>query len=194
MEKGFRHNQKVAILVDNENIVINNEIGIEVDYRRLLEVLKDHPITRAIFYFIEKENNSFTETDFIKKIKMSGFEVKTKRLKKYNDGNQKGNMDIEITIDAVCLADKVDVIVIASCNEDYVPLVNYLKSRGVKVEAMTFKSEISKDLRKAVDHYWPIEEIFNHTERKLCNQPAIRYEPRKGAWTLQPIDGKAVIN
>ena len=55
-------------------------------------------------------------------------------------------------------ADKVDVICILSGDGDYVPLVHYLKSRGIKVEAMAFERTTSRELREAVDAFYPITE------------------------------------
>ena len=95
-----------------------------------------------------------------------GFEVRTKEVKIYPDGKRKADMDVDLTIDAVCLADKVDVICIVSMDGDYVPLVHYLKSRGVKVEAMAFERCISGDLRRAVDELHAISE-----EMLLASEP-----------------------
>jgi len=65
-------------------------------------------------------------------------------------------MDVDLTVDAVCLAEKVDAVCIVSGDGDYVPLVRYLKSRGVRVEAMSFQCNASIELRKAVDTFIPI--------------------------------------
>jgi uncharacterized LabA/DUF88 family protein len=157
MERGFRHDQKVAVLVDSSNIYkLAEKKGKRVNYECLLEHINDRQIIRAIAYQAKSDDKK--EAGFFKAIENLSFEVKTKPLKTLYNGKKRGNMDVEITIDAVCLADKVDVVVIVSADGDYVPLVNYLRSRGVKVEAMAFKSNISRDLLEAVDDFIPIKD------------------------------------
>ena len=85
-----------------------------------------------------------------------GYEVKTKHLKFHSDGTKKADMDVDITIDAVCLADEVDVICILSGDGDYVPLIHYLKDKGVRTEVMGFERNTSSHLKRTVDEFYPI--------------------------------------
>jgi uncharacterized LabA/DUF88 family protein len=157
MEERIIRNQRVAILVDAANIFMRClETGIRLDYSRVIERLNSRQILRCIFYHVEID--ATREAGFIQKIRSMGYEVKTKQLKVYPDGTRKADMDVDLTIDAVCLADKVDVICIVSCDGDYVPLVYYLKSRGLKAEAMGFERCTSHRLKEAVDEFYPITE------------------------------------
>ena len=155
---------RVAILIDGSNIYKTAlRLGVRVDYSKVLERLNGRQIVRAILY--QPDVVSEKQEGFIRKMKSMGFEVRTKEVKVYPDGKRKADMDVDLTIDAVCLADKVDVICIVSMDGDYVPLVHYLKSRGVKVEAMGFERCVSGDLRRAVDEFHAIsEEMFLASE------------------------------
>jgi len=136
---------RVAILIDGSNIYKTAlRLGDRVDCSKILERLNGRQIVRAILYHPDVVSEK--QEGFIRKMKSMGLEVRTKEVKVYPDGKRKADMDVDLTIDAVCLADKVDVICIVSMDGDYVPLVHYLKSRGVKVEAMAFKRCISGDL------------------------------------------------
>jgi uncharacterized LabA/DUF88 family protein len=155
MEKDFSKNQRVAILVDDSNIFIAClQHNAKMNYAKVLDRLNHRQIVRSIFYHVEP--NPTSQVNFIKRMQSMGYEVKTKQLKVYYDGKKKADMDVDIAIDAVCLADKVDVICILSGDGDYVPLVHYLKSRGIKVEAMAFETCTSRSLREAVDEFYPI--------------------------------------
>ena len=157
MEEVLNSNHRVAILVDSSNLFITaRHKGAKVNYQCLLGRLNGRRIVRSILYHVEAD--AAKEECFLRKIKSFGFEVRKKKLKTYRNGDRKGDMDVDITIDAVCLADKVDVICLVSGDGDYVPLVHYLKSRGVRVEAMAFKSNTSGALRDAVDAFTPITE------------------------------------
>ena len=63
---------------------------------------------------------------------------------------------MDIAVDAIALSEKSDVIAIVSGDGDFVSLVHYLKSKGVKTEVMAFEHNTSSDLRKAVDKFYPI--------------------------------------
>jgi len=64
-----------------------------------------------------------------------------------------GGADPDISIDAIALADKVDVMVIVTGDADFVPLVYALKSKGVKVEIMSFPENTGRELIDVADKY-----------------------------------------
>lgn len=164
MKNDLRSNQRVAILVDGSNIYKSSkEKGVKVDYSKVLERLNDRHLVRAIFY--HPEDGTSKEACFLKRIRSMGFEVRTKELRRYPDGKVKADMDLDIAIDAVSLADKVDVICLLSGDGDYVPLINYLKGRGVRTEAMAFKRNTSRELKSAVDGFFPITpDLFRYPQ------------------------------
>ena len=153
MNHQINSNQRVAILVDSSNIAPRHT-GVRVDYSKILGRLNTRQIIRAIVYHVEAD--AARQAGFVQTIRKMGYEVKTKPLKTYSNGKKKGDWDVGITIDAVTLVEKVDVICIVSGDGDYVPLVSYLKSRGVKVEAMALEDCTSEALRQAVDKFYPI--------------------------------------
>ena len=109
MEKDFSKNQRVAILVDGANIYMCClKHKVRMDFSKLLERLNHRQIVRSIIYHVEV--NAVREAGFIRRLRNMGYEVKTKHLKFHSDGTKKADMDVDITIDAVCLADEVDVI------------------------------------------------------------------------------------
>lgn len=145
------------MLVDSSNIYMTSLVmGVKVDYGKILERQNGRQIVRSIFYHVKVD--PAREAGFIQRIRSMGYEVRTKQVKIYPDGKKKADMDVDIAIDAVCLADKVDVVCILSGDGDYLPLVHYLKSQGVKVEAMAFEICTSRSLKDAVDEFFPITE------------------------------------
>ena len=155
METGFL-NQRVAVLVDEMNICLTGkEIHKRsVNYEKMLGKVDHRQIIRAIAYCIDF--GKAEKCTFIKKLGYLNFEVKSKPVKVFADGQKKGDWDMGIAIDAVSLAEKVDVITLVACDSDYIPLVYYLKSRGVRVEVMGFPERISKDLVNSADKFIPI--------------------------------------
>ena len=95
-----------------------------------------------------------------------GFEVRKKQLKRITvvDGNgeaivEKGNMDVEMTIDAVHHSKKFNTAVLFTGDSDFLALVTYLKSGGKKVYVFSSKHHISQELRTGSDGYTDLLEI-----------------------------------
>ncbi len=74
------------------------------------------------------KSDSPEEDTFFEALHDRGIETKTKDLQVFYDGTKKGDWDVGITLDAIRLAPRLDAIVLASGDGDYIPLVEYLKS------------------------------------------------------------------
>lgn len=155
MDIGFQ-SQRVAILIDEANIHITckNLYRSPIDYQAIMEKLNHRQIVRAIVYLAD--SHEVDKSAFKRKLSFLNYEIKTKTVKCYANGKRKADWDVGITIDAVSLAEKVDVITLVTGDGDYEPLVHYLKSKGVKVEVMGFPQMTSRDLINAVDKFIPI--------------------------------------
>lgn len=115
----------------------------------------------------------------------NGFKVVTKPAKEFTDAagrrKIKGNMDIELTVDALELADVVDHYVIFSGDGDFRTLVEALQRRGRKVSVVsTMASQppmISDDLRRQADHFIDLMTLKNEVGRDPTDRPVRRPEP-----------------
>ena len=112
-------------------------------------------------YSLEGKHKFFT---FLKK--GLGFIVRKKELKRIavitEEGQsieEKGNMDVEITIDAMHHIKKYNVAVLFSGDSDFLALVTYLKNRGKKVYIFSSKNNISEELKKGGDGYFDVLEV-----------------------------------
>lgn len=109
--------------------------------------------TRA--YSLDGKHKFFT---FLKR--GLGFEVRKKQLKRISVTNgtgeaieEKGNMDVEMTIDAIHHSDKFNTAVLFSGDSDFLALVTYLKNGGKKVFVFSSKNNISQEMRTGSDGY-----------------------------------------
>ena len=95
-----------------------------------------------------------------------GFIVRKKELKRISvvgeNGEsiiEKGNMDVEITIDALHNINKYNMAVLFSGDADFLALVNYLKNHGKKVYIFSSKDNISHELKTGGDGYFDLKDI-----------------------------------
>jgi len=86
-------------------------------------------------------------------LQKAGFEVKTKDLQVFFGGMKKGDWDVGITMDIIKQMNKLDAIVLASGDGDYIPLVDYVKNFGVRAELIAFGKSSSSRLVEVVDDF-----------------------------------------
>jgi uncharacterized LabA/DUF88 family protein len=141
--------QKVAIFIDAENIELSGLKHHEArtDYKKILEQVGDREILRILYYKPEYKEIS---KDFEAFWSSLGGEIR----------RPSKNADTFLVIDAVTLADKIDVAIILGGDKDFLPLVWYLRSRGTRVEIWSWPEATSPEVKAAADFYFPIGKEF----------------------------------
>jgi len=153
--------QRVAILVDVQNMYYSAKkiYNSKISFQKLLPVLlNNRRLVRAIAYTVEKEGAD--QEKFYDVLRRTGFEIKTRDLIIRSDGSRKGDWDMGIAIDAISIADKIDVLVLVTGDGDFVALVNMLKSRGVRVEVASFRESTAESLMLAASDHFLIDQAM----------------------------------
>ena len=152
--------QRVGILVDVSNMYhsAKNLYNKRVNFREVLkESVAGRKLIRATAYVIKTESEE--ETPFFEALSQQGFEVKMKDLQIFAGGAKKADWDVGISMDAIKLAGKVDVIVIVSGDGDYLPLMAYLQNTtGCLVEIAGFRQTTSSKLIEEADDFLNLSE------------------------------------
>lgn len=144
--------QKVAVFVDVQNMYYSakNLYKGKVDYTNLLKIAKDgRKLIRAIAYVVKAQTPD--EENFFDALEEIGYRVKKKELKEFYGGAKKGDWDMGMAIDAIKMADKIDVAVIVTGDGDFRSLVKHLKASGIQVEIMAFGRSTSGELIEEAD-------------------------------------------
>lgn len=151
----IRHpEQRVAILIDTQNLYhsAKNLYKSKVNFGEVVKTaLGNRKLIRALSYVVNTESGE--ESAFFEALEKLGIEIKTKDLQIFFGGAKKADWDVGLAIDAIKLAHKVDAIVLATGDGDFIPLVEYVKSQGCQVEAITFGRSASSRLRETVDDF-----------------------------------------
>ncbi|HHG73548.1 MAG TPA: NYN domain-containing protein [Persephonella sp.] len=166
-------NQRVAVFVDIQNLYYSarDAFNRKVNFESVLhEVLNNRILIRAIAYLVKLQG--VDQKGFINTLKHIGYQVRVKEPKIFKRLDENGNLwttvkadwDMGIAMDAISLAEKIDVAVLASGDGDFVDLVRYLHTKGVKVEIAAFKQTAAKELIEIADEFIDLtaygEEIF----------------------------------
>ncbi len=147
--------QRVAVLVDVSNMYhsAKNLYNKKVNFKEVLkESVAGRKLIRAVAYAIRTESEE--ENPFFEALSGQGFEVRMKDLQIFAGGAKKADWDVGIAMDAIKMADKVDVIVIVSGDGDYIPLLTYIQNtKGCLVEVVGFRQTTSSALIEAADDF-----------------------------------------
>ncbi len=147
--------QRVGVFIDAQNLYhsAKNLYGGKVNFGAIMETaVADRALIRAIAYVITTESGE--ESSFFDALEKLGIETKTKDLQIFFGGAKKADWDVGLAVDAIRLAPKLDTIVIASGDGDFVPLVEYLQlNAGIQVEVIAFGKSSSSKLREATDDF-----------------------------------------
>ncbi|MFA5926075.1 MAG: NYN domain-containing protein [Parcubacteria group bacterium] len=152
--------QRVGVLIDIQNMYYSARVihKKKVNFKEILKTaVSGRKLIRAIAYGIRTIEG--LEKNFFDALQKSGYEVRTKDLQIFPGGAKKGDWDVGITVDAIKLADHLDVIVLVTGDGDYIPLVQYLQNtKGCRVEVIAFQESTSGKLIEAVDDFTNLSE------------------------------------
>ena len=147
--------QRVGVFIDTQNLYHSAKhlYKARVNFGKILEeAVGGRILVRAIAYVISTETGE--EKNFFEALTKIGIETKVKDLQVFADGVKKADWDVGLAIDAVKLAPKLDTIVLATGDGDFVPLIQYLDmNEGCQVEVVSFGKSTSGKLREAVDDF-----------------------------------------
>ncbi|MDB5189440.1 MAG: hypothetical protein JWL82_397 [Parcubacteria group bacterium] len=153
--------QRVGVFIDTQNLYHSAKhlYKSRVNFQKVLEeAVGDRVLVRAIAYVISTESGD--ETAFFDALTKIGIETKVKGLQIFSDGAKKADWDVGIAIDAVKLSPRLDTVIIASGDGDFVPLIEYLDMHGVQVEVISFGKSSSSKLKEAA-----------HAFTDMCDDP-----------------------
>lgn len=161
---------KIALFIDGANLYATAKtLGFDIDYKRLLKEFQSRgTLLRAFYYTAIIEDQEYSSIrPLIDWLDYNGYTVVTKATKEFIDASGrrkvKGNMDIELAVDAMELAEHIDQMVLFSGDGDFRSLVEAMQRRGVRVTVIsTISSQppmIADELRRQADHYLDLADV-----------------------------------
>jgi len=183
------NSNKIALFIDGPNLYsAAKTLGFDIDYKRLLKEFQSRgTLVRALYYTAIIEDQEFScIRPLIDWLDYNGYTVVTKATKEFIDASGrrkvKGNMDIELAVDAMQLAEHVEQIVLFSGDGDFRSMVEAVQRRGVRVIVVsTIASQppmIADELRRQADVFVDLVEL----KSKIGRDPVPHAAPRESAF------------
>jgi uncharacterized LabA/DUF88 family protein len=189
--------KRIALFIDGANLYVTAKtLGFDIDYKRLLNEFESRgTLVRAFYYTAIIEGEEYSSIrPLIDWLDYNGYTVVTKATKEFIDASGrrkvKGNMDIELAVDAMELAAHIDQMVLFSGDGDFRSLVESMQRRGVRVTVVsTIASQppmIADELRRQADVFTDLVELQSKLGRGPFERPAPRGQaPRYTPQSLQ---------
>ena len=176
---------KIALFIDGANLYATTKsLGFDIDYKRLLAEFESRGfLLRARYYTAVIEDQEYSAIrPLLDWLSYNGFILVTKPTKEYVDQagyrKIKGNMDVEIAVDAMELSNKIDEMILVSGDGDFRSLVEAMQRRGVRVTVISSISThppiLSDDLRRQADEFIDITTLQDKIGRGSSERPSRR--------------------
>ena len=164
----FYPEERMALFIDGSNLhATARALDMEIDYKNLRSHFAGKSrLIRAFYYTALLEDQEFSPLrPLVDWLDYNGFTLVTKPVKEFTDDQGrrkiKGNMDIEIAVDMLNIADELDHAVLFSGDGDFRRLLEAVQRRGVRVTVVssnrTRPSMIADELRRQADQYLELE-------------------------------------
>jgi len=175
--------ERIALFIDGANLYATaKSLGFDIDYKRLLrEFQSKGRLMRAFYYTALIEDQEYSSIrPLIDWLDYNGYTVVTKAAREFTDAvgrrRIKGNMDIELAVDAMEMAEHLDHIVLFSGDGDFRSLVEAVQRKGVRVSVIstitTQPPMIADELRRQADEFIDLV----HLASKIGRDPGERAE------------------
>ncbi len=175
--------QRIALFIDGANLYATTKtLGFDIDYKRLLKEFQGRGhLVRAFYYTALVEDQEYSSIrPLIDWLDYNGYRVVTKPTKEFVDSagrrKVKGNMDIELAIDALELAPFIDHMVLFSGDGDFRSVVEAVQRKGVKVSVVstvtTQPPMVADELRRQADHFVDLVDLMPRIGRDPAERAA----------------------
>lgn len=157
--KIIHQDQRVGVFIDAQNLYhsAKNLYQAKVNFKEVLKAsVAGRKLIRSFGYVVRTKTGE--EKPFFEALIKLGIETRIRDLQEFYGGLKKADWDVGIVVDAIRTAPALDVVILASGDGDFIPLVEYLKNQGKRVEVIAFGRSTSSKLREGADEFLDLEE------------------------------------
>ncbi len=174
----FYPEERVALFIDGANLYATaRTLGFDIDYKRLYNLFAGEcRLVRAFYYTALVEDQEYSPIrPLIDWLDYNGYSMVTKPTKEFTDSmgrrKIKGNMDLELAVDMMEMAERLDHVVLFSGDGDFRCLIESVQRRGVRATVISsIRSSppmIADELRRQADNFIDLGDLQTSIERQL---------------------------
>ena len=186
---GIRPQDRVAVFIDGPNLYgAARSAGFDIDFKNFNPLIAgEGRLVRSYYYTPLADTEEFNSVKpLVDFLGYNGFTVVTKPLKEYTDADGrrrvKGSMNVEMTVDALGIAENVDHMIFFSGDGELVALIEAVQRKGVRVTVVSSKDGaqpmISDELRRQTDSFIDIKVLADKLRRDTGTRTGVQVERR----------------
>ena len=195
----FYPDERIALFIDGANLYnAARSLGFDIDYKRLLELFqKQGRLVRAFYYTALLDDQEYSPIrPLVDWLDYNGYTMVTKPTKEFTDAQGrrkiKGNMDIELAIDVMEMAPRIDHVVLFSGDGDFRRLIEAIQRKGLRASVVsTIRSQppmVADELRRQADRFVELKDLADMIGRDPQQRPPRRV-PAEG---YRPVEEDVV--
>ena len=172
----FYPTERVAVFIDGANLYsAARSLTFDIDYKKLLDFFQSRcSLVRAFYYTALIEDQEYSPIrPLVDWLDYNGYTMVTKPAKEFTDSmgrrKIKGNIDIELAVDMMEMADKLDHVVLFSGDGDFRSLVEAVQRKGIRVTVIsTMRGPtpmVADELRRQADTFFDLVDLAPHVSR-----------------------------
>ncbi|MEL6135865.1 MAG: NYN domain-containing protein [Cyanobacteria bacterium J06626_23] len=151
---------RVAVFIDGASLFYAAlQLGIELDYSRLLAALVGEARLLRAFFYTGVDNNNEKQQGFLMWMRRNGYRVVAKPLLQMPDGSKKTNLDVEMAVDMLTLTDHYDTAIVVSGSGNLARAVDAVSYQGARIEIVSLRAMTSDGLINVADSYLDLETL-----------------------------------
>jgi len=189
--------ERIALFIDGANLYASAKaLGFDIDYKRLLrEFQAKGRLIRAFYYTALVDDQEYSSIrPLVDWLDYNGYAVVTKPTKEFVDSTGrrkvKGNMDIELAVNAMEMAQHIDLMVLFSGDGDFRSLVEAMQRKGVRVAVVstiaTQPPMVADELRRQADEFVDLATLMARIGRDPGDRP-VRSDNHRRAQFVAPV-------
>ncbi|GAB4380142.1 MAG: NYN domain-containing protein [Elainellaceae cyanobacterium] len=157
---GQRDRGRVIVFIDGSNLFYAaSKLNTEIDYVKLLQYLVANDFLVHVFFYTGYDPTNEKQYRFLQWMRYIGFRIITKAVTQDANSPKKANLDVEIAVDMMRLAQHCDTAVLVSGDGDFVYVVNAIAAQGVRVEVVGLRAMTSSSLIDVANCYVDLASI-----------------------------------
>lgn len=162
------------------------KVGWFFDPRRLLALAQeDEGVELASAFWYAGLKDPTDQRPFRDALTGLGYTVRTKPLRELPGGGSgqgeqepqrhyvRANLDVEVAIDLLCVADRTDEVWLLSGSRDLERLVEVLRARGLRIVLISTEGMVARELRNAADRFVDLASLRPKLEKADAQQQPV---------------------
>lgn len=173
----FYNQERLGVFIDGANLhVATKSIEFDIDYKKLLSFFADNSqLVRAAYYTAVSDDPDHAGIKpLIDWLAYNGYVLVTKPAKEFVDQSGrktlKGNMDMEMAVDILAMADSLDHVVLFTGDGDFRAVVEAVQKKGCRVTAISCTKTrpplAADELRRQVDSFIELSDLESEFGKK----------------------------